>query len=379
MSEANGDHRFDFLQRGIQQTLASAGPRKLSAIRTVRAALLKEEQRLVAERPRVFLAVPAYNVTSMHDEVWAAFLIHPTDGENLTATQGKFSNSLLGRSFNHLWAQALTQRDRGNVTHFAMLHTDVAPEKNWLDKLWEEMVEHNADIMAAVIPFKSTLGLTSIAIDNPKDPWQQRRLTMTEVVEKLPETFSNEDVIAAGLNPDRNLLLQNTGCWMCDLRKPWVDAADEAGNLLCYFTIHDCIRKRDAYSLVGKEKQFYDHYMRQPPDFQQYLLGSPDSPFPAILAKAKADSTKVPYFVGVQPEDWNFSRMVQTVDPKARVFGTRKVRIEHKGGTGYPNSGAWGQWETDEDWKREQAEVEAKAKDDIPTAEAVEEPELVPA
>ena len=331
MSEANGDHRFEFFQRGIQQTLAGAGRRKLSAVRTAKAALLKEEQRLVAERPTVFVAVPAYNQTSMHDEAWAGFVLHSTDGENLTATQAKFSNSLLGRSFNHLWAQALAARDRGHVTHFAMLHTDVAPERFWLDKLYEEMLEHNADIMAAVIPIKSPLGLTSVAVDNRDDPWQVRRLTMTEVVEQLPETFCNEDVIKAGLNPNHNLLLQNTGCWMCDLRKPWADATDEQGYLRCYFTIHDCIRKRD-------------------------------------------DKT-ASYFVGVQPEDWNFSRMVQTVDPAARIFGTRKVRIEHKGETGYPNHGAWGQWKTDEDWTRELADVEAKNADVIPTAEVAEEPE----
>ncbi len=329
MSEANGDHRFEFLQRGIQQTLTGAGPRKLSAVRTAKAALLKEEQRLVAERPKVFLACPAYDRTHMHDEVWAGFIMQSTDGENLTATQAKFSNSLLARSFNSLWAQALAQRNRGNVTHFAMLHTDVAPERFWLDKLWEEMVEHTADIMAVVIPIKSTLGLTSVAIDNRRDPWRLRRLTMAEVVEQLPETFCNEDVIAAGLNPDHNLLLQNTGCWMCDLRRPWVDATDEDGNLRCYFTIKDCIHRNEDGS----------------------------------------------YFVGVQPEDWNFSRMVQAVDPEARIFGTRKVKIEHKGETGYPNSGAWGQWDTDEDWKRELADKAKTEDEDIPTAETVEEPE----
>lgn len=330
MSETNGDHRFEFFQRGVQQTLEGAGQRKLSAIRTAKAALLKEEQRLVAERPKVFIGVPAYNTTSMHDQAWSGLMIHPTDGENLTVTQSKFSNSLLARSFNQLWAQALFQRKTSGVTHFAMLHTDVAPEPFWVDKLWEEMVEHDANIMATVIPIKNSLGLTSVAIDNREDPWQLRRLTMTEVVEKLPETFCNDDVIKAGLNPDHNLLLQNTGCWLCDLRRPWVDAVDEAGNLRCYFTVKDCVRP---------------------------LEGG--------------------YFVGVQPEDWNFSRIVQAIDPEIRIFGTRKVRLEHKGETGYPNQGAWGQWKTDQDWKRE---VETKATDeDISTAEAVKEPQLTPA
>lgn len=327
MSESNGDPRFQFFRRSVDQMLGNAGPRKISALRTLKAAAAKEEQRLVAEQPKVFLAVPAYSSSDMHDRAWAAFMMTPSDKENLDVIQGKYRNSLLCRGFNGLWVQALAARKTEGVTHFAMLHTDVAPEEHWLDKLWEEMLRVQADLLAAVIPIKSSLGLTSVAVDNPDNIWQPRRLTMTEVIEKLPDTFGSEAVIDAGLNPKRGLLLHNTGCWICDLRRPWVDAVDEQGYLKCYFTIDDCIQ---------------------------------------VLPNGE-------YFVGVQSEDWHFSRMVQTVDPNARLFSTRKIRVEHMGETGFPNDQAWGAWKTDQD-----ADSEVEINQDNPVAtEQVEEPEAV--
>lgn len=336
MTEQNGDHRFAFFRRGVDQTLANAGPRRLSAIHTLEAAVAKEKQRLIAERPKVFLAMPAYSTTGTHDSAMARFMVDPTDRENLEVMQAKFSNSLLGRSFNHLWAQALVQRNRNGITHFAMIHTDVAPEQFWLDKLWEEMLRVKADLLACVIPIKSLLGLSSVAVDNPDDVWQPRRLAMTEVVEQLPETFGNDDVIEAGLNSKGGMLLHNTGCFICDLRRPWVDAVDGNGCLKCFFTIHDCIK---------------------PP------------------ADPRAE-----YFVGVQSEDWNFSRQIQTVDPQARLFSTRKIKVDHMGETGYPNWRAWGQWKTDQDSNWTPEATERTNQDEfIPTAEVVEKPELIPA
>lgn len=324
MSELNGDSRWKFFCRGAGTILQNAGVRRRTALKTLRAAVLKEEQRLEVECPKVFLAVPAYDTSSMHDRTWAGFMMSPTDKENLDVVQSKFSNSLLCRSFNNLWAQALVARKTQGVTHFAMLHTDVAPEDFWLDKIWEEMLRVKADLLAVVIPIKNALGITSVAVDNPDDIWQPRRLTMTEVVKKLPETFSNNDVIDAGLNPKRGLLLHNTGCFICDIRRPWVDAVDEAGYLKCFFTIDDCIR---------------------------------------VLPNNE-------YFVGVQSEDWRFSRMIQTVDPNARLFSTRKIRVEHMGITGFPNDQAWGAWKTDE-----QANVDMPEQDIPKTAEAAEEAE----
>jgi hypothetical protein len=215
--------------------------------------------------------------------------------------QSKFTNSLLARSFNHLYAQALSARKNHGVTHFAMLHTDVAPEPNWVDKLWEEIETRQADLVSAVMPIKSQLGLTVVALDRP-DPWMPRRLTMREIMQ-LPETFARQDTIDAGLNPEGYRLMVGTGCWICDLRKPWVDVADDKGCLKCYFTVRDQIRLEED----GK------------------------------------------YFVGVQPEDWNFSRMVQDVQPNAKILATRKVSLNHMGEGAYSNQTAWGQWQHDRD------------------------------
>ncbi|KKN80773.1 hypothetical protein LCGC14_0325790 [marine sediment metagenome] len=301
MSECNGDPRWSFFCRGAETTLQNAGVRRLSALSTLESALAKEKQRLLAERPKVFLGMPSYSKTGTWDPAWQGFVVSPTDGENITASKSKMNSSLLAHSFNQLYAQAIFARNTQGVTHFAMIHTDVAPEANWLDVLWEELTAQHADILSAIIPIKSSLGLTSTAIDNSSDPWHPRRLTMTEIME-LPETFGRQATMEAGFNPDGDRLLVNTGCWICDLRKDWVDAADDEGWLKCHFTIGDGIR-------------------------------------------ANADGS---YLAGVQPEDWTFSRMVQTVDPKARVLATRKVRVLHMGETGYPNDHAWGEWEHDE-------------------------------
>ncbi|MHC4445225.1 MAG: hypothetical protein ACYTA5_21715 [Planctomycetota bacterium] len=301
MSERNGDARWGFFRRGVQSTLEHAGVRRLSALKTMEAAFQKERQRLLETRPKIFVGMPAYSKTGNWDEAWHGFIVRPTDEENLSVIQSKFSNSLLSRSFNHLYAHALGARTSQGVTHFAMLHSDVAPEANWVDLLWEEIETLQADIVSAVMPIKSALGLTVVAFDRP-DPWMPRRLTMTEIM-RLPETFGCQATVDMGLNPEGHRLMVGTGCWICDLRKPWVDVTDENGHLKCYFTIRDCIRR------------------------------NPDGS----------------YFVGVQSEDWNFSRMVQDVDPTAKVLATRKVTLNHMGEGAYPNDRAWGQWKHDRD------------------------------
>lgn len=194
--------------------------------------------------------------------------------------------SLLANVFNVVWTQALEARDNHGVTHFAMLHADVAPQLGWADVLLAECERLKADVVSCVLPIKDGRGVTSTAIDNPGDPWRPlRRLTMREIA-KLPETFTAAD---AGY-PGHRLLL-NTGCWLADLRKPWADDA--------YFTIQD---RR-------------------------------------VIRDGKRDVETI-------PEDWFFSRLVQ--DAGGKVYATRKVKAIHRGEAMYPNHGAWGAWERDE-------------------------------
>ncbi len=189
-------------------------------------------------------------------------------------------------------------RDRlaedGEITHFAMLHHDVCPEDGWLEILMEELLAHDADLVSAVVPIKDNLGLSSTAIDDPRDHFNvERRVTMTEV-HRLPPTFSSKD---CGY-PDR-MLLVNTGCFVCRFDQNWRFPPFR-------FHIDDVIVHRDGSDGRGPGG----------------------------------------YRAEVAPEDWNFSRHVQRAGGK--VLATRKVLLTHAGGVAYTNQEPWGQFKVDE-------------------------------
>lgn len=133
--------------------------------------------------------------------------------------------SLLPRTFNGLFCQAMDLRDQGEVTHFAMLHDDIWPDNWWLNTLWREMQESGADLISVVAPIKDVpWWRTSTAIGLVDDPWIVPRYIRAEDREFLPTTFGAEHVCSEG-----ELLLVNTGCWLADLRKPWWDEFCDAG------------------------------------------------------------------------------------------------------------------------------------------------------
>jgi hypothetical protein len=211
--------------------------------------------------------------------------------------------SLLANSFNKHWTRALTLQAAGtNITHFAMMHSDIVPGDWWLDTLLADLKSSGADLVSAVCPIKDQRGLTSVAIDNPEDPFRvHRRLTMKEI-HRLPMIFSAED---CGY-PDR-LLLANTGCWVCDFTKPWRHATQSDGSLAVYFSIEDRI--------VCCPK------------------GSPS------LMDGEPINHEV-FFAHVNSEDWNFSRKLGRQG--AKVMCTRNVIINHLGKIPYRNDCPWG-------------------------------------
>lgn len=225
-----------------------------------------------------FLAVPHYGTIESS-----------TAGALLTASR-RFSpyinfepGSLLAYVFNRLWCEALNMRMERPLTHFAMLHADMAPDPGWLDVLLDELDATGADVMSAVSPIKDQRGLTSTA-------WQDiettcvDRLTMKQI-HNLPPTFSAAD------GPKGKRLLVNTGCWVCKLG-PWCEK-------FTGFHILDWIEKR-------KDGKF------QP---------------------------------GVFSEDWNFSAWC--AENGVKVMATRKVQLGHIGKSSYRNESAWGEWEED--------------------------------
>jgi len=244
------------------------------------------------EAPLVFLGMPAGD----------SFINNgAAQGQYQLATQRyrvanvSVCGSALGQTFNKLWASALGM---SGVTHFAMLHSDVVPVQGWLDLLMDAMEANGADVVSAACRIKDAKGLTSTAVGDPGDPWDYRRLTVSEL-ERLPMVFGIDDIPSEITDDFRKALLVNTGCWVCDLRRPWWRERDKEGKLRWAFTQNDRISIR--------------------PDGQ--------------------------YVVEFCPEDWLFSRFCHEVG--AKVLCARNVVRMHVGITGWDLKPAPGQLLTD--------------------------------
>lgn len=164
--------------------------------------------------PYVALAMPrAGGITEGAAQGFYLWPMRPGKDGTCRCIQLQASSSLLNHCFNTLWASALSFREKIGLTHFAMIHSDVSPDRFWLNTLLDELTRLDADVVSAVIPMKDHKGLTSTGIQTD-DPWETRRLTMREVM-NLPETFSAKDVGGP--------LALNTGLWVCDFTKPWCE------------------------------------------------------------------------------------------------------------------------------------------------------------
>lgn len=211
--------------------------------------------------------------------------------------------SMLTRCFNLLWAQMLNEREKLHFTHVAMLHNDVVPsdegKDGWLDILYDEIEATDADMVSAVVPIKSSLGVTSTAVASASDDWWVRRLTMREVFH-LPETFGAEDV------PWRQpgmALLPNTGCWIAKLgASNWVE-------------------------------RFADHTQRS--------NGQSGFTFENRIIR---DPISGQWFSQDRSEDWLLGRILHSYGLK--VLCTRKVPLYH-GQPEWHTREAWGSWPTD--------------------------------
>jgi len=242
----------------------------------------------------VFLAMPA---GEGRPNVGAAQAFYQLASQrDVPLIQFARNGSALGQNFNVLWSSAL-----GNpkVTHFAMLHSDLIPSAWWLDTLMDEMERTGADVISAVNAIKDTKGLSSTSVGYPDDEWDYRRITTTEL-QSLPVTFGIEDVPDSIRAGGRDVLLVNTGCWLCDLRRPWWRDTDDSGCLKFHFTQDDRIT--------------YDEQQGK-------------------------------YVVEFAPEDWLFSRMCHAAG--AKVLATTAVRTSHVGTRGFTVDHAWGQLKTD--------------------------------
>jgi hypothetical protein len=233
-------------------------------------------------RAKVYLGVPSYGPIERE----TAIALFRCSKEHDIVMNPNQQSSLLALNFNMLWCEALNKRSEG-VTHFVMLHADTAPEDFWIDKLMAEMRETRADLLSVISPIKDLRGLVSTGIYYPKTG-ELTRFTMSQIHE-LPETFS----IADTPFPDQ-VLAVNTGCWVADITKPWVDAVDENNHLIAHFEIRDAIVK------------------------------GPDGNYTSRNFS----------------EDWNFSAQLARLG--TRVYATRKIALTHYGRMGFGNDMSWG-------------------------------------
>lgn len=201
--------------------------------------------------------------------------------------------------FNFLWANALNMYEAGKVTHFAMLHSDVAAAPGWLDILLNECTDRDADLVSTAIPVKDNRGVFSCGFGDVANPWGAfRRFTTYELLD-MPETFD----IHCTQYPDK-VLLHNTGCWVADLRKPIFRETDEQGNLKAWFDFPTAIKK----------------------DVEGHWIALRES------------------------EDWFFSRKLHEMGAKTWI--TRKVHLAHMGMQGFTNQDPWGTYKNGDEATR---------------------------
>lgn len=232
----------------------------------------------------VFVAIPCRPGESVPINTAVAMMRYGTRA-NLYDFRLK-SVSLLATCFNSLWCEALNERSEG-VTHFAMMHDDVAPEPMWLDLLLSEQARVRADVLSVVIPLKDDRGLTSTGVMD-WDTHKMKKLSLAEAHD-LPVTF---DAATAGY--PGHCLLMNTGLWICDLTRPWAEKV--------VFRLHDTITR------------------------------DPDGRFRSECVS----------------EDWLFS--VDCHRLGLRTYATRAVKVKHRGAFEYPNFVAWGSREDEGEW-----------------------------
>lgn len=223
---------------------------------------------------RVFLALPTYDETIYINTMMTALnaVAQPSPIE-VCLEPG--SGSLLPRVFNRLLASAVAR----GYDRFAMLHSDIAAEPGWLDKMLRIMDERDADIVSVVAPIKDQRGMVSVATYDERD--ELRILTLDEIHDKLPETFDISDKWFAEIGA--KILAVNTGLMLMRLDRPW-------------------LRKWSGFRIVSEirwtDEQIHCH---------------------------------------VVSEDWDMSRELSKLMLPPRIVATRAVRLHHRGFNVWPN------------------------------------------
>lgn len=234
---------------------------------------------------KVIIGIPMYNHRLVFGTLNSAFV---SSAGRHRVRINRMKSSMLARNHNWLFYFALRAHLKGECDYYVNLHSDVVPEQFFVDKLIDEMETAGADILGVVVPFSDGSGITSIAIDNPDDPWEPKHRLTVHDCKKLPPTFSQADTPFPN-----NLLLVNTGCTIFKLRSECFHVRDLDGNPRVWFTIKDRVSR--------------------------------------IETKDNPDGWT--FSVETIPEDWGFSRDIQKYG--AKVCATTAVRVLHYAEVGF--------------------------------------------
>lgn len=236
-------------------------------------------------KEKVFIGIPTYSdLAGTIKGTRTACLDNGLFGRCQFSVEPFFS-SCLPQAFNGLWCWALN----GGFDYFVMMHSDIVPERGFAGKLLDILQRENADVVSAASPIKNAYGIFSCGIGEPGNPWAPLFRFTARQLARFPETFSAKD-----LGWDGFPLLINTGCFIADLRKPWVRKENADGELEICFEFRNRIVK-------GKGGTY-----------------GPD----------------------MEPEDWRLSRKLHAEG--AKVLGTKAVRLKHLGMEEWFNDKVWG-------------------------------------
>lgn len=234
----------------------------------------------------IFLGMPTRPNRFAHNRASLAYA-HASLSRKYQIVLGGANSSILPHCFNIIWKDVLNRRKEEKFTHWGLIHDDVCPDPGWLDIMLEEMNRVNADFISAVVPIKNCRGTTSTAIDNPKDQYNVRRLTLHEIFKKKP-TFTHPRI------------LLNSGLFVMRMKPEFYLYPP------VYWRQQDKLTPRVANPKEGEEYE-YD---------------------PETIS-----------------EDWDFTRQLKARG--ARVFATRAVPLFHLEEE-FHNKSPWGTWKTDE-------------------------------
>jgi len=139
------------------------------------------------------------------------------------------ASSVAPHNFNVHWCHARNIAKERGLKWFAMLHSDVGAPMYWLDTMVERAEAVGADVLSAVIPIKTGMGVTSTGLSKrlyeDENYGYHARLTVKQIRKPgFPQIFDAAALSELmGVDPERRFLLNNTGCMIVNLERDWGD------------------------------------------------------------------------------------------------------------------------------------------------------------